>query len=253
MILFQEKPTWAISGCKVTNFIPFHNVFSPYLKVNVAAEVRHTTYLTYFKPATGKKRRKYANCTNIRQSQKMEQQEFGVEDPAPWRCWSRRGLYRSAKEKNSVEEQDKTDLKRNANFSLEIHIFFSSQKSANRLRKNRASQKNIYSAGYQQNKNPLQNRTIWTWDLTPTEGKRMRNGQGCMESTQRGHYTLPHMKEMRPVGTECRLNGFPGNENKGDYASPLLILNGATVRGPPFCKSISPKTCSYLLILSCRA
>ena len=135
MILFQEKPTWAISGCKVTNFIPFHNVFSPYLKVNVAAEVRHTTYLTYFKPATGKKRRKYANCTNIRQSQKMEQQEFGVEDPAPWRCWSRRGLYRSAREKNSVAEQDKTDLKRNANFSLEIHIFFSSQKSANRLRK----------------------------------------------------------------------------------------------------------------------
>ena len=56
MILFQEKPTWAISGCKVTNFIPFHNVFSPYLKVNVAAEVRHTTYLTYFKSATGKKK-----------------------------------------------------------------------------------------------------------------------------------------------------------------------------------------------------
>ena len=42
----------------------------------------------------------------------------------------------------------KTVLKRDANFSLEIHIFFSSQKNVNRLRKIRMFQGSFYSIDY---------------------------------------------------------------------------------------------------------
>ncbi len=44
-----------------------------------------------------------------------------------------------------MAEWDKTGLKRHANFSLEIHIFFSSEKNVNRLREIHVFQDWAYS------------------------------------------------------------------------------------------------------------
>ena len=44
-----------------------------------------------------------------------------------------------------MAEWDKTGLKRHANFSLEIHIFFSSEKNENRLREIHVFQDRAYS------------------------------------------------------------------------------------------------------------
>ena len=51
-------------------------------------------------------------------------------------------------EKTNGAEQDETALKRNENFSLEIHIFFLKQKNVNHLRKIRVFQKVFYIANY---------------------------------------------------------------------------------------------------------
>ena len=68
----------------------------------------------------------------------------------------------------------KTALKRDANFPLEIHIFFSSKKNVNRLRKTHAFQDMTYLSGYEQNKILFQNITKWTWKGSLRKGEVAR-------------------------------------------------------------------------------